>query len=200
VKTLGPFALDPLRARWRDPGDFTYKVQTKAEGEIDFIYDLPDPLPDPPPDGDQDTWELYQAYLAHERRRRVIAEGFERDAMNLAMLNCFDVLDGPISWDDDDWLDRLSPFLDELPESRAERMVLFRKTQVFAIPFEEWAAIRQITIAPEVNLEGLLHALEMFRVEMGWGGAPPDMGYAASGETEPQHAGLGDPGGGDAAP
>ena len=196
VKTLGPFTLDPLRARWKDPGPFTYKVETKGEGVVDFLYDPPKTPPPPPLEGNQEEWALYQAYLAHERKRKVILEGFERDSTALVMLNCFEIVDGPGSVEDDEWLERLGPFLDAPPKSKAERLLLFYKTQVFAIPFEEWAAIRQVCVAPEVDLESIFNALEMFRSNLGWGGAEGDLGSTAGGETEPQHAGVGSPGGG----
>jgi hypothetical protein len=184
VKTLGPFALDPLRKKHRDTGRFTYRVETQAEGVVDFVYEPPDPPPQPPPEGDQRDWELYQAYLAHQRKRADVADAFERDSADFVMLNCFEIVAGPYTVDDDDWLDRLMPLLEDRPTGAA-RLLLFFKTQVFAIPFEEWAAIRGICIAPEVNLEGILDALESFRSELGRGGGTPDMGHATSGAVEP---------------
>ena len=198
VRTLGPFALDPIRVRHQDPGPFTYKVETAAEGVVDFVYDLPDPAPLPPSEGEQGEWELYQAYRAHQRKREQIAREFERESTDFVMLNCFDIVDGPATWQDDEWLERIAPFVDN--EGDSSRRLLFRKTQVFAVPFEEWAAIRQLCVAPEVDLEGIFNALANFRADLGWRGSTRDMGPAAGGETEPQHAGVGDPGGGGDAP
>ncbi len=191
VRTLGPYALDPIRDQHRDPGPYTYKVKTAAEGEVDFIYEPPK---DGPPEPGGDEYDLYMAWQAHERRRLVIGQNFERAAREFMMLNCIDIVDGPVSVDDEDWLRRLEGRVDP-PVTWADRLLLFMQTRVFAVPVEEWFGLKEMLVAPEVDMESIFNALRRFRTDLGWDGYTGSLGLSPQRAGGAQHAAMGGPGG-----
>jgi len=168
VGTLGPHALWPIEQKYKDPGPWTYQVETKIEGIVEFIYDPPNESPDK--EKDPEGWELYQCWRSHEAKRQAIREQYVQARTLFMLLNCVTVIDGPCTVDDTEWYKRIEHMVSE-PKTHSERRLLFFLTQVFAISSNEFQLITQRAVAPEVTIEGVLEALEGFRSSMGGDGS-----------------------------
>ena len=187
VKTLGPYALDPLSDRFRDPGPFTFQVKLLAGDEVTWVYEPPEARPDP--DSDREDYELYRNWEMYQRRRGEVAAAFERARRDFVMTNCFEIVDGPVSVEDNGWVERNTSTM-PAPESYSERLLLFLKTQVITT-LMEWELLAQAAIAPEVDMEGIYRAFRSFRRDLGRGGDGRRVGDVAEVEGETLDTAMG---------
>lgn len=165
VRMLGPYALDPLADMFKDPGPVKRKV-TLLAGDIEYWpYTFPEKVPDK--DNDPEEYELYMRYINRNMERQELREKFARARRDFLLLNCVTVDDGPISIEDDGWLDDLLAAGIPAPESDGERKLLFLKTQVIRTTAGYEDIIRN-ALAQEVSMEDVLHAMDNLGVE--WDG------------------------------
>ena len=164
VKTLGPYALDHLYDKHKDPGPIM-RVVKLAAGDVDYWpYDPPAAPPDK--DTEPEEYELYMRWLSRETKRKQIYADFIGDRRDFLLLNCVSVVDGPVDVDSDEWLGEVTVF-GVVPENASERRLLFLKTQVIRTA-QEYEDIVRVALAQEVSIEDILRAMENMNVS--WDG------------------------------
>ena len=172
IKRLPPFIYESIEEEdIKDLGPFKITVKLlqinmpEAHLEQEIIYEPPtdenDQIVEPDRETNEAGWVYYKEWEAHEQERaeRIVLRGRRR--WDFTMLNCIEIVDGPIEMEDDGWLEPLLSMI-SLPESFGDRKLLFLKTQVI-YPTEAREVIGFFVRVQEVTMEGLKKAFDSFR-------------------------------------
>lgn len=172
IMRLPPFIYESVEEEdIKDPGPFKITVKLlqinmpEAHLEQEVIYDPPTDddgkIVVPDRETQEAGWVYYKEWEAHEQKRaeRIVLRGRRR--WDFTMLNCIEIVDGPIRIEDDEWLEPLLSMIPR-PESFGERKLLFLKTKVI-YPTEAREVIGFFMRVEEVTVEGLKKAFDSFR-------------------------------------
>lgn len=172
IKRLPPFIYESIEEEdIKDLGPFKITVKLlqinmpEAHLEQEIIYEPPTDdngmIVEPDRETQEAGWVYYKEWEAHEQKRaeRIVLRGRRR--WDFTMLDCIEILDGPIKMEDEDWLEPLLSMISR-PESFGERKLLFLKTQVI-YPTETREVIGFFVRVQEVTMEGLKKAFDSFR-------------------------------------
>jgi hypothetical protein len=170
IRRVGPYLFEATDLpEDKDPGPYLINVtllgKLQPPGiEVEQIYEQPDEIPDP--EEHPKAWAYYQGWRVWELRRRDIAMRRGARRLNIALLNCVEIVTGPMSMDDDKWIDNLSE-LSGVPSNKTERLLMFYKTQVITTQNTR-DIINALWTVEEVKVEGLKKALDNFLSQLEW--------------------------------
>lgn len=164
VKPLPPYYLDFLDDKLPFLDYPTRKIQLASGDTIDFEYVLPKTVPD---ESNAEEYELYFKYKSVETKNISISKQRERMRSDFLLSNCVVIEDGPIKFEDNDWVLRLEAAIPnyKVPTHVGQRILAFLKSNVIT-KVEERDVIVQTACFQEVNLQGIIDALLGFQVEM----------------------------------
>jgi len=171
LKRLPPFIAETAdNKEIEDPGPFRITVKLlqinmpEAHLEQEILYEPPTDdegnyvIPDR--EKDPSGWVYYKEWEAHESKRVDLVRIRGRRRWDFIMLNSIEIVDGPFSLEDQEWLEPLL-YMAEEPKSIGERKLLFLKTQVI-LPSEAKDVIGFFVRTQEVTMEGLKKAFDSF--------------------------------------
>ena len=127
-------------------------------------------LPEEEPAEDDEDFHLWLKWHEAEEYNKKLERTKNRARRDLLLSLCVEVKKGPIDFDNDDWLDKIeAPFIDinfQVPEHRGQAMLMFIKYIVLTDQ-QDVDIVMQGAMFQEVTLEGIGHALQNFRSNMG---------------------------------
>ncbi len=132
-----------------------------AAGDVaDWPYEPTKEAEDP---GHEDH-QLYLKWKSIERERELTNIKRDRARKDFLLSTCVDVLDGPIEFESEDWMDKVEAAFEDyvVPEHYGKRLLVFLKTQVITTP-EEFEMILGYSLSQEVSMQGIIRALQGFQ-------------------------------------
>ena len=139
---------------------------TLAGGDVLEIDYKP---PEEPVDAaNTEEYELYVLWHSVDASNKEIAAKRDRAKRDFLLASCVTIDDGPISVEDDSWLQNLETAFDKFAISKhaGKRRVLFLKACVIRT-LTEYEAIIKSALYPEVTMQGITNALHSFRSDVG---------------------------------
>jgi hypothetical protein len=164
VKPLPPYYLDFIDQELPLKPYPKRKLRLASGSTIDVDYQPPDELPKAE---DKEEYELYLTYRIALQDNVKLTEQRNVIRVDFLVANCVEIISGPIEFDSIDWVNRLeAAFPDyKVPTHAGKRMLAFMKSNVILLP-EERNAIVKIACFQEVNLQGIIDALQGFQSNM----------------------------------
>lgn len=166
VKPLPPYYKDIINETLPMPEYPSRKIVLSAGDIIDWPYEPPDE----PLEAGHEDYELYISWKSIDEKRERIVKLRKKARMDFLLVNCVNVLEGPIQLEDDEWVKRIEASFSDgdysVPEHWGKRYLIFIKSQVITTTVE-METILQYSLSPEVSMQGILNALHGFRSEMG---------------------------------
>ena len=165
VKPLPPYYLDFVEDKL-PLEKFPMRKLNLASGEsFDIDYIPPDKIPE---SSSTEEYELYLAFKSVEKKNAEIIRKRERLRSDFLLSNCVVVESGPVKFEDKDWVYRLEASLPDykVPEHPGQRLLAFLKSNVITT-IKEREIIVEVACFPEVNLQGIVDALQGFRNKVG---------------------------------
>lgn len=159
LKDLGPFKITVrLMEKLQPPGveqEITYEPPKDENGKVR----------EPDREQFEKEWMYFQQWKAHEKQRAELS--MQRGIMrfDMAIANCIEVLDGSISADDAEWLERLVSTGAPEPKNKTQRFLLFFKSQIVTTENARDVILFLMKVE-EVTFEGLKQAFDDFRSDM----------------------------------
>ena len=165
VKPLPPYYLDFIDDQFPYAKYPQRKLKLAAGDILEIEYLLPDSVP---AHSNVEEYELYINYKAVEVKNVEITKMRERARIDFLLSNCVTVEDGPVKFEDKDWALKVEAAFPnyKVPEHPGKRMLAFLKSNVI-LQAEERSAIIETSCFQEVNLQGIIDALQGFQLEMG---------------------------------
>jgi len=165
VKPLPPYYLDFIDDQFPFLKYPQRKLKLAAGDIIEIEYLLPDAVPN---NSNAEEYELYITYKTVESKNVEILKVRERARTDFLLSNCVIIEDGPIKFEDNDWVMRVEAAFPnyKVPEHPGKRMLAFLKSNVI-LTSEERATLVQTSCYQEVDLQGIIDALQGFQVKMG---------------------------------
>lgn len=183
VKPLPPYYKDLINDNFPLRDYPTRKIRLAAGDVVDWPYK---PSEEEPSKDDED-YDLWITWHAVDRDREDTEKQRTRARNDFLLANCVEVLEGPVDFEDDEWVYKVEAAFQEqnytVPEHPGARLLVFLKTQVITDP-TEFEVLVQLSIAPEVRMQGVLNALRGFQGDMGQGGIVDTTGLFSGRETE----------------
>jgi len=166
VKPLPPYYVDLVEDRFPFQEFPKRKIRLTSGDIINWPYEPPDT---PPDEGDPDH-DLYISWKSAEIENEVVKERRKRAKRDFLLANCIEVVSGPERLDDVGWTERVEASFDgwKVPTHPGQRLLIFIKTQV-VLHSHEMELILSLCTSPEVTMQGILNALQGFRVDVGEG-------------------------------
>lgn len=164
VKPMPPYYLDFLDDEFPFLEYPKRKLVLVSGDTIDLEYTPPDHIPDK---SNSEEYELYFSYKSVEARNLEISKLRERARSDFLLSNCVSIDSGPVNFEDTEWVVKLeAAFTDyKVPAHAGKRMLAFLKSNVI-LKVEERDVIVQTACFQEVNLQGIIDALQGFQTKM----------------------------------
>jgi len=134
-------------------------LHLKAGDEVQVEYIEPEEFPT-----DAEEQELYLLYKTAVKDNEEIERKRSRTKINFLLINCIEIVDGPVQEGDSSWSDRVQQSLPgyKLPVDPGLLHVAFLKSQVITTQLE-LDTVLSICFHPEVNIQGIVNALSHFQ-------------------------------------
>lgn len=178
VKPLPPYYKDIINETLLMPEYPCRKIDLAAGDVIDWPYEPPEE----PLEAGHEDYELYISWKSIDEERKRVEVSRKKARMDFLLVNCVNVLDGPVKFEDDEWIKRVEASFSDgdyaMPEHWGKRYLVFIKSQVITT-MVEMETILQYALSPEVSMQGIINALRGFRSEMGETGHNAGGGWAA---------------------
>lgn len=167
VVPLPPYYMDVIKRALPDKEYPERKITNAFGDEFTVEYVLPK---EEPPASDRYEHDLYWEWKSVEHYNKKVERKRKISQENFLLSMCVDVVDGPISINDEEWVQRIeAPFVSEgfkLPEHPGARRILFLKSVVITRPEEkEW--LLNTAVYQEVEMQDIADALRNFRPDVG---------------------------------
>lgn len=165
VKPLPPYYLDFIDAQVPLKEYPKRRLSLVSGDYVDIDYELPESMPSP---DDTEDYELYVKYKITQSENSKLEKQRDHMRSDFLLSNCVIIESGPIKVDDNDWVMRLeAAFPDyKVPTHPGKRMLAFLKSNVILLP-EEKDVIVKVSCFQEVNLQGIIDALQGFQIAVG---------------------------------
>jgi hypothetical protein len=165
VKPLPPYYLDFIDDQFPFLKPTQRKLKLAAGDILEIEYLPPDVVPNK---SNAEEYELYLSYKTVELKNAEILKIRERARIDFLLSNCVVIEDGPVKFEDKDWVIRVEAAFPnyKVPEHLGKRMLAFLKSNVI-LHAEERSTIVETSCFQEVNLQGIIDALQGFQLEMG---------------------------------
>lgn len=167
VVPLPPYYMDVIKRALPEREYPERKIKNAFGDEFTVEYTLPK---EEPSASDRSEYDLYWEWKSVEHHNKKVERKRKISMENFLLSMCVDVVDGPISIDSDEWVERLeAPFATEgfeMPEHPGVKRILFLKSVVITRPEEkEW--LLNVAVYQEVEMQDIADALHNFPLDVG---------------------------------